>query len=1070
VARFFIERPIFAIVLSVIITLAGLISAFNLPIARYPQITPPQVNVTANYQGANAEVVEQTVAQLVEQQVNGAENMVSMDSTSSDSGSYMLSVKFELGKDADIAAVQTQNRVSLATASLPGAVTQSGVTTQKATADMAYIFTLWSPQGTYDGTFLKNYGSVYLIEDIKRVKGVGNVTEFGADFAMRIWLQPDKMARLKITAADIQQAIQRQNIQAPAGSIGKMPAPPSQEFQYTAQVKGRLVEKEEFEKIVIRAQSDGSFIRLKDVAKVELGAKDFAFSSDINGHQATGFAVTLTSDANALETITAVQRVIDNAAKRFPPDLEYKTLIDNTRFVKESMREVEKTLGIALLLVLLVVFLFLQSWRATLIPMLAVPVSLLGTFSAFLVLGFSINTLTLFAMVLAIGLVVDDAIVVIEAVEHHMRYSGLDPRAATIQAMSEVSGPVIAIAFVLASVFIPVAFFGGMVGVLYKQFALTVAVSMALSAIVALSLTPALCTLLLKPYDPEAHVGLIGKVFAKFNLWFENMIDRYANSLGKLIPRWKLCFVLLAVMVILAGGLNWFVPSSFVPDEDQGYFITLISLPEAASINRTTAVADKVAEGIRTQPGVADTIVISGFDLLTYASKPNMAAIFTALTPWSERETMDLQVGSQIRRVFMGGSQLPEAKVLAFNAPSLPGVSRTGGFSLVIKNIGGDSTAQMDSVAQQFLAAARKRPEIGMIYTTFQTDTPSYRFDVDREKTQKLGIPVDDVFAAMQTFFGGLQVNDFNRFGKTYKVIMQADSQFRNDVEGLRFIFVRSATGTMVPLNTLVKAELTSGPSILKRFNGSRSIQIGGSPAAGYSSGQALKALEEVAAQTLPASYSYEWADQSREEKIAGGKAPILFGFSLLFVFLCLAALYESWRIPFAVLLGVPAGIFGAFLFPFINQLYLLLTYKYLPFLPPVNPLGNTVYMQIGLIMLIGLAAKNAILIVEYAMIRVNEGMDPVKAAIAAAKLRLRPIIMTSLAFISGCMPLAIATGAGAGARNAIGTTVVGGMLVATSLGIFLIPVFFVVIYGMAKRPHKPEVMQQDITKTGAGG
>ncbi len=1033
-AKFFIERPVFAIVLSIIITLAGLIAAFNLPIARYPQITPPQINVNATYQGANAEVVEQTVAQVVEQQVNGVEGMVSMQSTSSDSGTYALNVKFELGKDADTASVQTQNRVSQINAALPDSVTASGVTTQKATSDMSYVFSLWSPKGTYDSTFLKNYGSIYIVEDIKRVKGVGSVSEFGADFAMRIWLQPDKMARLKLTPADVYNAIQAQNIQAPAGTIGKMPAPPSQEFQYAAQVKGRLTEQAEFENIIIRAQSDGSFIRLKDVAKVELGARDYNFSTTTEGQNAVAFAIMLTSDANALETINGVREVIEKASRQFPADMEYKTLVDNTKFVQESMDEVVKTLVEALLLVLLVVFIFLQNWRATLITMLAIPVSLVGTFGAFLALGFSINTLTLFAMVLAIGLVVDDAIVVIEAVEYHMRYSGLKPREATEKAMSEVSGPVIAIAFVLAAVFIPVAFLGGMVGVLYKQFALTVAVSMGLSAIVALSLTPALCTLLLKPYDPEEHGGLIGRFFEKFNLWFERIIARYASTVAKIIPRGSICLLFLAVLLILIITLFRVVPSTFVPDEDQGYFITTVSLPEASSLNRTIEVANKFSDMIRSQPGVTDAMVVAGYDMLSGASKPNAAVIFTELAPWSEREKPALQVKSQVMQVLMKGSQLPEATVIAFNAPSLPGISVTGGFSMMLKNMGGDSMADMDKVAKQFIAAARQRPEIGMIYTTFRTDTPGYRFDVDRDKAQKLGIPVDDVFTALQTFLGGMQVNDFNRFGRNYKVVLQADPLYRNDVEALRFIFVRSSAGTMVPLNTLVKAEMTSNPSIIKRFNVSRAIQIGGSPAAGYSSGQALTALEEVAAQTLPSSYSYEWADQSREEKIAGGKAPLLFGLSFIFVFLCLAALYESWRVPFAVLLGVPTGIFGALFFQYVRNL------------------ENSVYMQIGLIMLIGLAAKNAILIVEYAKVRSDQGMDVVQAAVEAAKLRLRPIIMTSLAFITGCLPLALATGAGAGARNAIGTTVVGGMLMATVMGIFIIPVLFVIIEGQKKR------------------
>lgn len=1027
-ARFFIDRPVFAIVLSIIITLAGVIAAFNLPIAQYPQITPPQISVSTAYQGANSEVVDQTVAQAIEQQINGVEGMVSMRSTSSDSGTYALNVTFELSKDADLAAVQTQNRVAQANPSLPQAVQQAGVTTKKSAQDMAMIFTLSSPKGTHDMNFMKNYGSIYIVEDLKRVKGIGNIMEFGSDYGMRIWLRPDKMAQLGITTSELSSAISKQNIQAPAGTIGQRPSPAEQEFQYSARAKGRLSEVSEFENIIIRSQSDGSFIRLKDIARVELGAKEYTFQTDMNGVPSVGFAIQLSSDANALETINNAQKVIADAAKKFPPDLEYATVVDNTRFVRESMIEVAKTFAEALLLVMAVVFLFLQNWRATLIPMLAVPVSLLGTFAAFLALGFSINTLTLFAMVLAIGLVVDDAIVVIEAVEYHMRYSGLNPLDATKRAMDEVSGPVVAIAFVLASVFIPVAFFGGTMGVLYKQFALTIAISMALSAVVALSLTPALCAMLLKPHNPNEHSGYLGRLFDRFNSWFEQIIDRYGLSLGSIVSRGRLCAASVVLLLVLSGGLYKFVPSSFVPSEDQGYFITTVSLPEASSMNRTHAAVNKLADQVRKQPGVERTMVITGYDFLDGAIKSNTAAFFTGLAPWSERKTAETQVQSQIQNVFIKGSQLPEGTVLAFNPPALPGLGSVGGFTLMLEDRTGGSVEELDLVSKQFLAAARQRPEIGMIYSTFRADTPGYRFEVDREKAEKLGIPVSDVFNTLQAFLGGLQVNDFNRFGRTYKVLMQAEPEFRNDVDSTRFFFLKSSNGTLVPLNTLVKPQSINAPSTIKRFNAARAIQINGSPAPGYSSGQALTALEETAAKALPTGFSYSWEGQSREEKISGGRAPIVFGLALLFVFLCLAALYESWSVPFAVLLCVPTGIFGAFLFQFLRNL------------------ENSVYMQIGLVMLIGLAAKNAILIVEFAKVRTDKGMDPVQAAIEASKLRLRPILMTSLAFIIGCIPLAIATGAGAGARNAMGTAVVGGMIMATGLGVFLIPALFVLV------------------------
>ena len=1027
-AKFFIDRPIFAIVVSIFIVLGGLIAGFNLPIAQYPQITPPTINVSANYNGANAEVVEQSIAQVIELQVNGTEGMVTMDSTSADNGVYSLNVKFELGKDADLASVQTQNRVTQANAQLPTEVTSSGIVTKKATPDHAMIFALWSPNGTYDRGFMKNYGSIYLVEELKRVKGVGTIQEFGSDYAMRIWLQPDKMAQLGVTTTAIAAALKDQNVQAPVGAVGQNPSAGKQDFQYTARVKGRMETPDEFGQIIIRSQSDGSIVRIKDVARIEMADKDYLFAAFSNGMPSVGFSIQLASDANALDTIRECSAILERASQSFPADMKYGTVVDNTRFVRESLIEVAKTFFEALLLVMLIVFIFLQSWRATLIPMLAVPVSLLGTFGAFLLMGFSINTLTLFAMVLAIGLVVDDAIVVVEAVEYHMRFNGLPPREATYKAMEDVSGPIVAIAFVLASVFIPVAFFGGTVGVLYKQFALTIAVSMALSAVVALSLTPALCAMLLQPHDPHAHKGKIGHFLSRFTDWFEGLRDRYERGAVKVLFRAKFSLLLMPLLLVMAWGISGFVPSSFVPSEDQGYFVATVSLPEASSMRRTEEVANKIAEEIRKMPGVKQTMIVTGIDMLAGANKSSAAVIFTELTPWKERTAANLSVDSIVRNVIGMASRIPEANTMAFNVPPLPGIGSLGGFSFILQDRSGHTPQELDEATKAFLAEARKRPEIAMIYSTFRTDTPGYKFDVDREKAKKLGVPVSGVFNTLQAFLGGLQVNDFNRFGRTYKVVMQADAPYRQGVEDLRTLYVESNTGVMIPLSTLVQAVPVNNPTAFKRFNGFRSVLIGGSPAPGYSSGQVIQALEEVAAQSLPQGYSYEWADQSREEKVSGGRTPILFGLALLFVFLCLAALYESWTVPFAVLLTVPTTIFGAFLFMFMRGL------------------ENSVYMQIGLVMLIGLAAKNAILIVEFAKIRVERGMPIREAAIEAAKLRMRPIIMTSLAFIVGVFPLVFASGAGAGSRNAMGTTVVGGMALDTALGIFVIPCLFVVV------------------------
>lgn len=1032
------------------LVIIGTLAAFNLPIAQYPQIQPPTVSVSTTYIGASADVVNQTVAQVIEQNVNGTEGMDYMSSSSDDSGRYNLSVTFLPEIDGDIASVKTQNNAAQADASLPTSVQQTGVTTKKSSSDMAYMVSIYSPNNTYDETFLKNYVDIYIMDAIKRVKGVGDVMIFGPDFAMRVWINPDKMAELGITVADVSNAIREQNIQAPAGTVGAMPSPQAQEFQYTGKVQGRLQLPEEFGNVIIKANENGSFVRLKDIARIETGAKNENITSKNRNRNAIGFGIQLTSDANALETVTGVKAILEEAKLNLPPDVVIDEIVDNTEYVRASIKEVAQTFIEALLLVLLVVFLFLQSWRATLIPMLAIPVSLIATFAAFVVLGFSINTLTLFAMVLAIGLVVDDAIVVIEAVEHNMRYKGLSPKEATRLAMDEVSGPVVAIAFVLACVFIPVAFFSGMTGILYKQFALTIAVSMALSAFVALSLTPALCAMMLKPHDPNAHKGVLAAFFEKFNDWFERMTGSYTEKVRSVIGHAKISCLCLLVICILTGYLFKLVPSTFVPEEDQGFFIAAISLPEGTSQNKTKEVIRQVGERISQQPGYKSSMEVTGYDLLSSSAKSNAGVIFTGLEAWDKRTTPETQIGAELGMLMQGTADILSATIIPINPPSLPGLGMVGGFTMMLQDMSGHTEEELNEVTQKFVMAANQRPEISNAYSTFKINSLNVNFEVDREKVKNLGVSISDVFTALQVNFGGTEVNDFNRFGRTYKVMLQSDQMFRNEADMMRFTYVRSSNGAMIPLDTLVKPKLSTAASTISRFNGVRSIQINGSAAEGYSSGQALQAMEEVAREVLPDGYSYEWSGQSREEKKSGSSTMIIFALSLLFVFLCLAALYESWSVPYAVLLCVPTGIFGALLSEYVRDLQ------------------NSVYMQIGLVMLIGLAAKNAILIVEYAKVRVDRGWDIVDAAVEAAKLRLRPIIMTSLAFIIGCLPLATASGAGAAARNAMGTAVVGGMTMATIFGIFLIPVMFVVVEKAAakfgtRRKHKTKTADKFI-------
>ncbi len=1015
-----------------------MISIFNLPVAQYPQISPPTIRVSATYSGANADIINQTVAQVIEEQVNGTGGINYMSSTSNDNGLYSLQVVFNLGTNGDIDAVKVQNKVSSADPNLPSNVKNNGIVTNKASSDMAMVFALYSPDDRYDRTFLTNYMKIYLQDRIKRVPGVGDLQIFGADYSMRIWLNPAKLAQLGLTVNDVVSAIQDQNQQAPAGSVGRQPAKENQQKQYVGQIKGRLNSVEEFKNIILKTNTDGSFVRLKDVAKVETGPKNYDIFVRLDGHNAVGIGVELTADANAMQTIGGVKKILEESQKDFPPGIAYKAIVDKTQYIKASIIEVIKTFGEALILVMVIMYLFLQSWHSTLIPMLAVPVSLIGTFASFVALGFSINTLTLFAMVLAIGLVVDDAIVVIENVERHLKEDGLTPKEATERAMDEVSNPVVAIAFTLASVFVPVAFLGGMTGVLYRQFALTIAVSMGLSAFIALSLTPALCSLLLEPYDEQAEkekkATIITRFFRAFNNWFENLTGRYVKGVTHAISAAKYCFIFL---LVICGTMFWLfekLPSTFVPSEDMGYYIAAVNLPEGSSSNLTQKVVDEYAAGLRKTKGVESVMAIAGFNILAGTPQPNTGTIFVGLDPWEKRTTPQTQINGEIMQAFMEGKRFPEASIIAFNPPSLPGLGTVGGFNMQLQDISGHTNEQLNTVTQKILAAANRRPELQGVYSTYKINSPVYDFDINRQKAENLGVKLGSIYTALQINFGGYPVNDFNQFGQTYKVMLQAAPDFRTKAADMRFIFVRSDSGQLIPLSTLVTPKLNTAPSIISRFNAARSVTIQGNPAPGYSSGQAMAAVAQVAKEVAPNGFSVEWSGQSREEQAAGDMTTKVMILSIVFVFLCLAALYESWSIPYAVLLSVPSGIFGALLSEFVMHQQ------------------DSIYMQIGIIMLIGLSAKNAILIVEFAKVRVDSGMEIIPAAIEAAKLRLRPILMTSLAFIIGCLPLAVAKGAGAAARNNMGIAVVGGMTIATIFGIFLIPVMFVIVEKLAAR------------------
>ncbi|MEN9728413.1 MAG: hypothetical protein RL434_2779 [Pseudomonadota bacterium] len=1030
-ARFFIDRPVFAVVISLFLLLVGGISLTQLPIGEFPDIAPPTVQVNAWYLGASSDVVEESVTAPIDQQINGSTGMRYINALSADDGSTLITVTFDLERDADLAAVEVQNRVSQATAQLPSEAVQAGITVRKVSPDVLLYFALYSPKATFDPLFLNNYAYVYLVDELKRVTGVGDVKIYGSDFGMRIWLKPDRMARLGITASDVASAIREQNLQVPAGQVGQPPAMRGQSFQYSLRVKGRLVEVEEFEQVIVGARPDGSFIRLRDIARVELGARSYGNVADLNGKPASVISVALSPGANALQTANLLKERLGTLERSFPEDLAYRIIYDGSDFVKASIEEVVHTFFEALALVLVVVFLFLQNWRTTLIPMLAVPVSLVATFAAFQYLGFTINTLSLFGMVLAIGIVVDDAIVVVEAVEHNMG-TGLGVRDSTIKAMEEVQGPVVAIALILAAVFIPMAFIPGVTGQLYKQFAVTVAVSTGFSALVALTLTPALCMMLMKPHQ-HGH-GALAAFFRGFNRGFDWLNERYGRLAGALARRLLLVMFIFGGVIFATASLFASVPTGFVPNEDKGAVFAQIMLPEGASTERTSRALGQVEEKIMAIPGVDSVVAVAGFDLISNTSASNGALIIVKLKPWDERPSMAESARAIIGKIYFSLLNFPEAVVLPFNPPALPGFGQVSGFSFMLQARANQTPEALAETSQAFIAAARKRPEIGNINTTFSASTPHYKLRIDREKAKKLGVPVNDVFTTLQTFLGGYQVNDFTRFGRNYKVSMQAESEFRQEVTDISRLFVRNRSGEMLPLNTLTTWEEGDGARFMQRYNLYRTAAFSGQPAQGASSGEAIQALTEVAAEVLPPGYGFEWSGQSKEEIEAGNASTLVLGLSIVVVFLFLAALYESWAVPFAVLLATPFGFLGA-----LTALKLV----GIPF---------NLYGQIGLVTLVGLSAKNAILIVEFAKLNREKGMPIMEAALEAARLRLRPVLMTSLAFILGVVPLVLATGPGAASKFSVGLTVFGGMLAATVLTTLAVPAFYVLIQGLSER------------------
>ena len=1033
-ATFFIRRPIVAMVIAILMVLMGIVAMRRLPTAQFPNIAPPEVQVKATYPGADAVTVEQSVATPIEQQMSGVDNMNYMYSNNANNGQITLTVNFDIKTDPSTDQILAQMRTNQANSQLPVDVVNYGVTVQKSTAAPLMLVNLYSPKGTYDNIFLANYAYINLNDQLTRVPGIASVTVFGAgQYAMRCWVRPDKLAKMGVTVPEIVKAIQSQNTVNPAGQIGGEPVPKGQEFTYAVLAKGRLPSAEEFGQIVIRANPDGSILRLKDLARLDLGSQTYNLVGRYSGKPAAVVAVYQLPGSNAVQAAAGVRKLMQEAKQRFPQDLEYAIALDTTLAVTEGLKEIQHTLFEAIILVIIVVYIFLQGWRATLIPLLAVPVSLVGTFVVFPLLGFSINTLSLFGLVLAIGLVVDDAIVVVEAVEHHIEH-GMTPKDAAMKAMQEVSGPVIAIALILTAVFVPTAFIPGITGRLYQQFAITIAISVIFSAFNALSLSPALAVLLLRPRKESR--GPLGAFFRWFNRVFGRTTNAYVSVCGTLIRRAGMSMVLLVGVAVLAGWFGSRLPRSFLPDEDQGYVFAGLQLPNAASLQRNDDVSRKIEEMILKTPGVHSVTCVLGFSMLSGAQNTYSSFYWITLKEWAERKAPEEQYDAIKAHLNQQLSQITEGIGFSFPPPAIPGVGASGGFTFMLEDRAGKDPQFLGDNLTKFLAAARKRPELASIYTTALPIVPQVYVDVDRAKVIAQGVQLSDVYKTLQTFMGGLLINYFNRFGRQWQVYVQAEGDYRTRAENLGQFYVTNEGGQAVPLSTLTTIKPSTGPEFTLRYNLYRCAQINGGAAPGYSSGQAMKALEEVFTQTMPPEMGYDYMGMSyQEKKAAEGVSPaVIFGMSLLFVFLILAAQYESWSLPFSVLLGTPVAVFGAFSFLWMRNL------------------DNNVYAQIGLVMLIGLAAKNAILIVEFAKMEFDNGKSAKEAALAAAKLRLRPILMTAFAFILGCVPLWTAAGAGAISRRVLGTCVIGGMLAASVLAIFLIPVSFELVERIAHR------------------
>ncbi len=1033
-SKFFIERPIFATVLAIILMLAGLVAASILPIAQYPEIAPPTVTITAVYPGASAETLSKTVATPIEQQLSGIENLLYFNSTAASNGTLSITATFDVGTDIDKATFNINNRVQLATPRLPEEVRRNGITVAKRSQNILLVVALNSPKSTYDMLYLSNYASLNIADELKRIPGVADVIIFGArDYSMRIWLKPDRMAQLGLTTSDITNAINAQNTQYAAGKIGADPAPKGQQLVYTVTTRGRMLEPEEFGQIILRSEGPGGVLRLKDVARIELGAQSYDQSNSVNGMPAIALPIFLQTGANALDVADAIRTKMEEIKQQqFPDDVDYIIPYDTTRFVSASIRSVIHTLIEAAVIVLLVVFVFLQNWRATLIPMIAVPVSLVGTFAGLWLFGFSINTLTLFAMVLAVGIVVDDAIVVLENVERLMRERKLSPFDAAIEAMREVQNAVIGIVLALVAVFIPVAFLGGIAGQLYRQFAVTVAIAVVLSGVIALTLTPALCAMLLKPH-PEGERPP-GKLFQLFNSGFAWITRRFLGAVTLAI-QWRIAAMMLfGLLLVGVAVLFTQVPGSFVPEEDQGYIVSVAMLPDGATLERTMNTTSQLRGMMANNEAIANIFVVNGFDLISGSSKSNSATIFMPLKPWEDRKQTAQEL---VQEVSGKGMMLPDGLAFAINPPAIRGLGATGGFEVYVRGRSDPDPQRLAQVTNDFIAALGQHPALQGLRTLYRPTVPQLRVDVDREKALALGVPVNEVFAALQAQMGSLYVNDFNKSGRTYRVTIQADAQYRAKPEDLGNIYVRSTSGTMIPLKALIKVENIIGPEQVERYNGYIAAKVFGSAKVGFSSGDAIKAVEEVAKANLPKGYDMEWTGQAFQEKRTGSASVFAFGFALIMVYLILAALYERWGVPVAVLLAVPFAIAGALGFVYLRGL------------------NNDIYFQIGLVVLIGLAAKNAILIAEFAMQGMEEGLSAVDAALEAARLRFRPIVMTSLAFVFGVLPLVIATGAGAAARQSMGSGVFGGMIIATFIAPIFVPLFFTLLARKPRPSHK---------------